>query len=47
MSEKGIIKMGWIDRMQEVTTGKREKGINNEMYRQDAGSNNWNEREGN
>jgi hypothetical protein len=36
--------MECIDRMQEGTTGMREKGINNEMYRQDVGSNNWNER---
>ena len=47
MREKGIKNMECIDRMQEVTTGMREKRINSEMYRQDARSNNWNEREGN
>jgi hypothetical protein len=47
MREKGINNMKCIDRMQEVTSGMREKGINNGMYRQDAGRNNWNEREGN
>ena len=47
MREKGINNMKCIGRMQEVTTGMREKGIDKEMYRQDAGSNNWNERERN